>query len=77
MTVRNMTADALSGCIAGCISGGEVYGCTVREAAMMCRDGVAGVLAGEMTGGRVSDCKFTAWYRLGICRTKRAWITRR
>lgn len=58
VTVRNMTADALSGCIAGCISGGEVYGCTVREAAMMCRDGVAGVLAGEMTGGRVSDCKF-------------------
>lgn len=58
VTVRNMTADAPSGCIAGCISGGEVYGCTVREAAMMCRDGVAGVLAGEMTGGRVSDCKF-------------------
>lgn len=58
VTVRNMTADALSGCIAGCISGGEVYDCTVREAAMMCRDGVAGVLAGEMTGGRVSDCKF-------------------
>lgn len=58
VTVRNMTADALSGCIAGCISGGEVYGCTVREAAMMCRDGVAGVLVGEMTGGRVSDCKF-------------------
>ena len=58
VTVRNMTADAPSGCIAGRISGGEVYGCTVREAAMMCRDGVAGVLAGEMTGGNVSDCKF-------------------
>ena len=58
VTVRNMTVDAPSGCIAGCISGGEVYGCTVREAAMMCRDGVAGVLAGEMIGGHVSDCKF-------------------
>ena len=58
VTVRNMDVDTPSGCIAGRISSGQIFDCTVREAKMMCRGGVAGVLAGEMSGGDMAGCKF-------------------
>ena len=58
VTVRNMTTDVPAGCIAGRITGGQIVGCTVRQAVMGCRDGIAGVLAGEMSGGKVDHCKF-------------------
>ncbi len=58
VTVRNMFTNVPSGCIAGRISSGQIFDCTVREAKMMCRGGVAGVLAGEMSGGDMAGCKF-------------------
>lgn len=67
-TVRNMNKDVPAGCLAGDITGGHVTGCTIREAAMMCKGGgLTGALAGSIAadGGTateaealVFDCKF-------------------
>lgn len=57
VTVRNVSRDKPSGCIAAKITGGKILDCTVRQAVMTC-GGKAGVLAGEATGGFAGWCKF-------------------
>lgn len=59
VTVKNSgQSPPPAGCIAGRITEGQIVGCSVRQATMMCRGGVAGVLAGEMSGGKVDKCRF-------------------
>lgn len=60
VTVKNtIPADIPVGCIAAEINGGQIIGCTVKQAVMSCKDtSKAGVLAGRMSGGTVDVCKF-------------------
>ena len=59
-TVRNMHADVPAGCLAALINDGHVTGCTIREAAMMCKGGgPTGALAGRIEAeARIFDSKF-------------------
>lgn len=67
VTVRNMSNDIPSGCIAAKISSGTIRGCAVRQAALIC-GGVrpAGVLAGSITGGTVHNCKFHGFVQADV-----------